>query len=114
VSKRKIPTEIGEAALANPASDLPTAVRYLLQLIETRSPGHSVELRIPPYGAIQCVEGLNHRRGTPPNVVEISPEVFVSICLGATSWQAEIENGKVLASGEMTKELAGLFPLSRD
>lgn len=113
MSKKKIPAEIGEAALANQA-DLATAVRYLLQLIEQRSPGRSVELRVPPYGAIQCIEGLNHRRGTPPNVVEISPEVFVSICLGKTSWQQEVENGKVLASGEQAKELADLFPLGRD
>lgn len=114
MSTKKIPVEIGEAAIANPERDLPTTVRYLLQLIAERSPGHSVELRIPPYGATQCVAGLNHRRGTPPNVVEISPEVFVSICLGKSSWQEEMENGKVLASGELAKELGSLFPLRRD
>lgn len=114
MSKKKIPAEIGEAALASPETDLALAVRYLLQLIEKRSPGRSVELRVPPYGAIQCIEGLNHRRGTPPNVVEISPQVFVSICLGKTTWQQEVANGKVLASGEQAKELADLFPLRRD
>ena len=114
MSNKKIPTAIGEAALANPEQDLPTAVRYLLQLIAKRSPGHSVELRIPPYGAIQCMAGLNHRRGTPPNVVELSPEVFLSICFGKSSWQEEMANGKVLASGELAKELASLFPLRSD
>lgn len=114
MSGKKIPTSIGEAALANPETDIPTAVRYLLQLIAERSPGHSVELRIPPYGAIQCVEGLNHRRGTPPNVVEIGPEVFLNLCFGKTSWEQEIENGKILASGELAKELGSLFPLRRD
>ncbi len=114
MSNKKIPQAIGEAALANPEQDLPTAVRYLLQLIAQQAPGHSVELRIPPYGAIQCIEGLNHRRGTPPNVVEISPEVFLSLCLGMSQWQEELENGKVLASGELAKELVSLFPLRRD
>jgi hypothetical protein len=112
--KRKIPTEIGEQALMNPASDPATAVRYCLQLIEQQVPGHSVELRIPPYGAIQCIEGLNHRRGTPPNVVEMNPEVFLSLSLGKSTWQQEIENGKVLSSGGKSTELESLFPLRRD
>lgn len=114
MTKRKIPTEIGEQALAKPASDLATAVRYCLQLIEQRVPGHSVELRIPPYGAIQCIEGLNHRRGTPPNVVEMQPEIFISLCLGETNWQMQMESGKILASGGKTAELENLFPLRRD
>ncbi len=114
MTKRKIPTEIGERALANPAADLATAVRYCLQLIEQQVPGHSVELRIPPYGAIQCIEGLNHRRGIPPNVVEMQPEIFISLCLGETNWLMQMESGKILASGEKTAELENLFPLRRD
>lgn len=111
MTKRKIPREIGEQALSNPEADLATAVRYGLQLIELRVPGHSVELRVPPFGAIQCLAGLNHRRGTPPNVVEMKPEVFLALCLGHSDWQTEIDNGQILASGGRSAELEALFPL---
>lgn len=87
------------------------AVRYLLQRIEDENPGHSVELRIPPYGAIQCIAGLNHRRGTPPNVVEIAPENFIRICLGELGWQEAEASGVLLVSGALAKELTDIFPL---
>lgn len=87
------------------------AVRYLLQRIEDQHPGHSVELRIPPFGAIQCIAGLNHRRGTPPNVVEIAPENFIRICLGELSWQQAEAQGLLLVSGVLAKELIEIFPL---
>ena len=112
MGKRQIPAEEGEAALKS--GDERVAVRYLLLEIEKKLPGKSVELRVPPYGAIQCVEGLNHRRGTPPNVVEISADVFLSLALGKSSWQSEVENGKVIASGELSTELAKVFPLRSD
>ena len=109
MGKRQISAEEGEAALKN--GDERVAVRYLLFEIEKKLPGKSVELRVPPYGAIQCVEGLNHRRGTPPNVVEITAGVFLNLALGKSSWQQEFENGKVIASGELSGELAKVFPL---
>ena len=87
------------------------AVRYLLQIIEDQHSGHSVELRVPPFGAIQCVAGLNHRRGTPPNVVEMSPETFLALCLGELDWEGARASGKVIASGTLTKELGDVFPL---
>lgn len=114
VGKKRISPEQGEAAFSGQMMDEPLAVRYLLQLIEDLLPGRSVELRVPPYGAIQCIEGLNHRRGTPPNVVEISSETFLSLALGRSSWLEEIENGRLFASGELTAELAKVFPLRRD
>ena len=112
MGKKQIPSDEGEAALRS--GDEATAVRYLLQLIEKQLPGKSVELRVPPFGAIQCVEGLNHRRGTPPNVVEISANVFLSLALGKSLWQDEVGKGKVSASGELSAELAKVFPLRRD
>ena len=54
------------------------SVKEILELIKDISPGKSVELRVPPYGAIQCVAGINHRRGTPPNTVEMSGQTLVS------------------------------------
>ena len=55
-------------------SDLKRQVKKILKVVEKIAPGKLVELRIPPYAAIQCVEGGNHRRGTPPNVVEMAGE----------------------------------------
>ena len=109
MGKRQIKDSEGRAALS--ASDTPTAVRYLLQLIEEKFPGGAVELRVPPYGAIQCLSGLDHRRGTPPNVVEMEPELFLSLCLGKASWQDLIQSGQVLASGSLVPEAAKLFPV---
>lgn len=87
------------------------AVRYLLQKIEDQHPGHSVELRVPPFGAIQCVAGLNHRRGTPPNVVEMSPETFLALCLGELAWDGAHADGKVIVSGTLAAELADVFAM---
>ncbi len=109
---KRITDQRGKAALSGETFDEATAVRYLLQLIADNHPGRSVELRVPPYGAIQCIEGLNHRRGTPPNVVEISASVFISLATGKTTWQSEIENGSLIASGDMAAELERVFPLS--
>ena len=109
MGKKRIEDAAGREAIA--ASDTPTAVRYLLQVIEREHPGGAVELRVPPYGAIQCLSGLDHRRGTPPNVVEMEPELFLSLCLGKASWQDLIQSGQVLASGSLVPEAAKLFPV---
>ena len=62
------------------------AVRALLTTLRLRAPGRSVEVRVPPYGAIQCVEGPAHTRGTPPNVVETDPLTFVLLATGRLAW----------------------------
>jgi hypothetical protein len=111
VGKKRIPDSVGQAALADWQSEAAMAVRYLLQQIEDQHPGHSVELRIPPFGAIQCIAGLNHRRGTPPNVVEIAPENFIRICLGELSWPEAEQQGMLSVSGVLAKELTDIFPL---
>ena len=99
--------------MALASDDLPMAVRYLLQLIESAEPGGAVELRVPPYGAVQCIGGLDHRRGTPPNVVELSPSDFVSLCKGEVGWDELIAQGSLRASGVLASELRNLFPLPR-
>jgi hypothetical protein len=109
MGKKQIADDAGKLAIAN--GDVPMAVRYLLQLIENSYPGGAIELRVPPYGAIQCVQGLNHRRGTPPNVIEMAPEVFMSLCNGESSWQSALEEGRVLASGALADGAAKLFPV---
>jgi hypothetical protein len=79
--------------------DLITAVRYLLEELAEVAPGNSVEVRVPPYGATQCIEGPRHTRGTPPNVVEMKPEVWFDIALGIRSWSEVLEEHQVSASG---------------
>ena len=109
---KRITDQQGQAALSEESFDEAIAVRYLLQQIADNHPGRSVELRVPPYGAIQCIEGLNHRRGTPPNVVEISASTFVSLAVGKTTWHGEIDKGTLIASGDKASELGKVFPLS--
>jgi hypothetical protein len=76
-----------------------TAVRFLLEELAEVAPGNSVEVRVPPLGATQCIEGPRHTRGTPPNVVEMSPEVWFDLATGRLSWQEAMENHQVSASG---------------
>ncbi len=75
-------------------------------------PGHSIELRIPPFAAVQVGfgEGPTHRRGTPPNVVELSPEAFVPLCVGLTNWQ----DTSASSSGAQAQHIAQAFPLVGD
>jgi hypothetical protein len=75
------------------------AVRALLTLLRRRAPGRSVEVRIPPYGAIQCGEGPAHKRGTPPNVVQMDPITFVRLATGHLAWEDAVRDGRVTASG---------------
>ena len=74
-------------------------VKEVLDLVKSISPGKSVELRVPPYGAIQCVAGSNHRRGTPPNTVEMSGQTLVSLINEPSLWASLCDSGEVRASG---------------
>ena len=89
---------------------LALATRYLLQVLAEASPGRSVEVRVPPFGAVQAVEGLHHTRGTPPNVVELDGETFVAIATGGVGWREAAAAGRVRASGARS-DLSSLFPL---
>ncbi len=84
------------------------AVKEILDLIKNISPGKSVELRVPPYGAIQCVAGSNHRRGTPPNTVEMSGQTLVRLINEPSLWITLCESGEVRASG-LHSDLSNLF-----
>jgi hypothetical protein len=81
------------------AAQVRDAVRALLTLLRRRAPGRSVEVRIPPYGAIQILEGPAHKRGTPPNVVEMDPITFVRLATGDLTWADAALDGRVTASG---------------
>jgi Bacterial SCP ortholog len=75
------------------------AVRTLLTELAKRAPGRSVEVRVPPYGAIQCGAGPRHTRGTPPNVIEMDPVTWVLLATGRLGWDAAVMEGRVTASG---------------
>ena len=95
---------------AVPAVVFATAVRYRLQCMREEAPGRSVELRVPPFGAVQIVEGSSHTRGTPPAVVEIDPQSWLELCEGLTTWAELVEVGHLSASGERS-DIRDLFPL---
>jgi len=80
-------------------SQLATAVRYLLEELGTVAPGNTVEVRVPPLGAVQCVEGPRHTRGTPPNVVEMAPDVWFALAVGDLGWDEALTAGRIHASG---------------
>ncbi|WP_125130170.1 sterol carrier family protein [Microbacterium sp. 10M-3C3] len=118
---RRIETGDGRAALAAVAAAqdsgaapartaLATAVRYLLQLLSEKAPGHTVEVRVPPFGAVQVVEGPRHTRGTPPNVVETDPLTWVALATGAVHWADAAAAGRIAASGTRS-DLSDLLPL---
>ena len=104
-------TRIALSAGERPArSDYATAVRYLLQLLDEKAPGNSVEVRVPPFGAVQVVQGPRHTRGTPPNVVELDPETWIAIATGSESWATALADGRIHASGTRA-DLTLLLPL---
>ena len=87
-----------------------TQVKKYLELLSKKAPGHSVEVRIPPYSAIQCVSGPVHKRGTPRAVIEMNAETFLKLSTGKLLWQDGINQGVIYASGERAN-LEVYFPL---
>mgnify|MGYP001025452847 CR=1 FL=1 len=79
--------------------DLKTRVKQILKLVQELALGRSVELRIPPYAAIQCVGGSIHRRGMPPNVVEMSAQTLINLVENPHKWEELCSNGMISASG---------------
>ena len=88
--------------------DLKAQVKQILKVVQEVAPGRSVELRIPPFAAIQCVGGSTHRRGTPPNVVEMNAETLISLLERPEDWQQFRESGAISASGA-NSNLGNLF-----
>ena len=102
-----------EAVLAG-ADDRPTvalASRYLLEQLAEEAEGHTVEVRVPPFGAVQAVAGPRHTRGTPPNVVEMDAATWIALATGSLRWNAAIADLRVTASGQRAS-LADHLPLA--
>lgn len=119
--KRRDPAEV-EAAVSSvlaaldggaaPArTDLALAVRGLADRLVAAAPGRHVEVRIPPYAAVQCVAGPRHTRGTPPNVVEADAVAFVEMCVGRLAWADAALDGRVRTWGDRA-DLSAWLPLA--
>jgi hypothetical protein len=116
--RRRTDPAAGRAALAAWRADpdgasrdvLATAVRFTLEELSGRYPGHNVEVRVPPYGAVQCLPGSTHRRGTPPNVVETDAVTWLRLATGRLTWAAAVAGGMVNASGAHA-DLAATLPV---
>ena len=89
---------------------LKLVTRELARALAARHPGKSVEVRVPPYVAVQCLTGPRHTRGTPPNVVETDPVTWVLLAAGRLGWRDAIRDGRVRASGDRS-DLSGVLPL---
>ncbi len=118
MAKRRIGEAEGvaavRAALAGDESrtTVAMAVRFLLEELAAIAPGNSVEMRVPPFGATQCVAGPRHTRGTPPNVIETDPATWIALATGRLAWQDALGGARVSASGTRAN-LDGLLPLLR-
>lgn len=118
MAKARIEPSAGAAAVLTslddesaPRATTATAVRYLLQLLGDREPGATVEVRIPPFGAVQFMEGLSHTRGTPPNVVETDARTFLALADGRLSWAEARERALVAASGSRA-DISAFLPIA--
>jgi hypothetical protein len=106
--RRRIPAAEGLQALAvwrtdpsaAPRATVATAVRFTLEELASRAPGRTLEVRVPPYGAVQCVEGPRHTRGTPPNVIETDARTWLDLVTGRADWATAVAGGTVRASGQ--------------
>ncbi|GII98509.1 hypothetical protein CLV28_0834 [Sediminihabitans luteus] len=115
-ARRRTDPAVGRAALAawqdgaRDRTTVTTAVRFTLEELADVAPGHTVEVRVPPAGATQCIAGPRHTRGTPPNVVETDPTTWLELASGSLTWADAVGSTRVSASGERA-DLREVLPL---
>ncbi|GAB83593.1 hypothetical protein GORBP_012_01060 [Gordonia rubripertincta NBRC 101908] len=102
---------VDESTAAPSRPVLAAAVRLTARTLEHLAPGNSVEVRVPPFVAVQCIEGPRHTRGTPPNVVETSPRTWLLMVTGLQTYDAALGAGELDASGHRADLVAELLPL---
>ncbi|MDU7515680.1 MAG: sterol carrier family protein [Varibaculum cambriense] len=113
---RKISAEDGQTALAvwskgnASRADTGTAVRYSLQVLAQRHPRQAVEVRVPPFGAVQIGAGTVHRRGTPPAVVEMNTDTWLALATGILTWENAVNGKKINATG-VGSDLTAYLPV---
>lgn len=117
-ARRRVPVAAGQAAvrlaLGNRPAErevLATATRYLLEQLAAEAPGRSVEVRVPPFGAVQAIPGPRHTRGTPANVIETDAETWIALATGALAWTEAVDAARLTASGARAS-LADHLPLA--
>jgi hypothetical protein len=116
--RRRIDPARGRAALeicrttSDPDRDaVATAVRWILQELGEIAPGGATEVRVPPFGVVQCLAGPRHTRGTPPNVVQTDPATLLGLAVGTITWDTALATGRVLAGGTRA-DLSEYLPLA--
>jgi hypothetical protein len=97
-------------AAAVESDDWRSLTKHYLAVLEQRAPGHSVEVRVPPYAAVQVIPGVRHTRGTPPAVIEMDALTWVALASGELTWSDADAAGRVRASGERA-DLSPYLPL---
>ena len=119
VVQRKIDAQVGHEAVQDwiehefvDRQTLATAVRFALQQLVLHAPGCSVEVRVPPFGAVQVIDGPIHRRGTPSNVIELKAPAWMHLAVGDVTWCMAEDAGWLLASGSRA-DLSAYLPLMR-
>ncbi|HWH97192.1 MAG TPA: sterol carrier family protein [Pseudolysinimonas sp.] len=114
--RRRISAAEGVAAVrsvlakADDRATVATASRYLLEQLAEEAEGHTVEVRVPPFGAVQAIPGPRHTRGTPPNVVEMDAATWIALATGGETWEEAVADLRVTASGQRAT-LAEHLPL---
>lgn len=118
MARRRIDRAAGigavRAALAGDeaSATVATATRFLLEELAELAPGRALEVRVPPYGATQCLAGPTHTRGTPPGVIETDPQTWVALATGSLDWTLALAEGRINASG-VRADLASVLPILR-
>lgn len=114
--RRRIEPAAGEAAVeavlagAGDRETTALAVRYLLEVLASDFEGHTVEVRVPPWGAVQAIEGPRHTRGTPPNVIETDAATWIALATGSLPWADAVAAARASASGQRA-DLSAVLPL---
>jgi hypothetical protein len=114
--RRKIEPAAGASAVeaftsgADDRETIALAVRYLLEVLASDFEGHTVEVRVPPWGAVQAIEGPRHTRGTPPNVIETDAPTWIALATGSLSWVDAVAAARASASGQRA-DLSDVLPL---
>lgn len=109
--RRAAASDVASALERRDPADLRLLTRHFLAVLVERAPGRSVEVRVPPYAAVQAVPGVRHTRGTPPAVVETDAATWLDLATGALIWTDAVDQGRVVASGERA-DLAPYLPLT--
>jgi Bacterial SCP ortholog len=100
-----------DAVAAPDRTAIADAVRLTARTLAATAPGASVEVRIPPFVAVQCISGPRHTRGNPPNVIETDPRTWLLLATGLATFPDAVASGALSSSGSRAEEIAGLLPV---